>query len=230
MLLQQDLQTLCLHKLWRHAKTYRNGCITLLTAFLQFSHPQYVPSKPRQACYPANMLPCCNADVAMNPVWMPCAFGGLLGILFAGLNRFGMRRFWRAPQAPLNVVITGGSRGLGKALAREFLRYACRHADQLLCRADTRAACACMHVDVFPHDRRGNSGVCCTCMGPNRCRPCLYCILEMHVSAALKCIGSLSVAQPLACMQSGRPCGAFSPLGCWRAQSGCRASRRGTRL
>lgn len=45
-----------------------------------------------------------------------------MGGMFALLNRFGMRRFWRAPTGPLNVVITGATRGLGKALAREFLR------------------------------------------------------------------------------------------------------------
>lgn len=33
-----------------------------------------------------------------------------------------MVRWWRAPTAPLRVVITGSSKGIGKALAREFLR------------------------------------------------------------------------------------------------------------
>jgi hypothetical protein len=41
----------------------------------------------------------------------------------AALNRYGVVRFWRAPTAPLRVVITGSTKGIGKALAREFLRY-----------------------------------------------------------------------------------------------------------
>ena len=45
-----------------------------------------------------------------------------MGTLYAALNRFGMARFWAAPAAPLNVVVTGGTRGIGKAIAREFLR------------------------------------------------------------------------------------------------------------
>jgi len=52
---------------------------------------------------------------------VPAATGAALGALFAALNRFGMRRFWAAPRAPLNVVVTGGTRGIGKAVAREFL-------------------------------------------------------------------------------------------------------------
>lgn len=64
------------------------------------------------------------AGVAMAPVWLPVLAGGALGGLYAALNRLGMKRFWRSPRAPLNVVITGGARGIGKALAREFLRCA----------------------------------------------------------------------------------------------------------
>ncbi len=54
--------------------------------------------------------------------WLPVMTGGAVGGLFSALNRFGMKRFWLAPTAQLNVVITGASRGLGKAIAREFLR------------------------------------------------------------------------------------------------------------
>jgi len=55
-------------------------------------------------------------------VWLPAVAGAALGALYAGLNRAGMRRFWRAPREPLCVVITGGTKGIGKALAREFLQ------------------------------------------------------------------------------------------------------------
>ncbi|KAK9809547.1 hypothetical protein WJX73_000350 [Symbiochloris irregularis] len=65
---------------------------------------------------------CQLSDLPFTPSWMPCAVGMTVGTMFAVLNRFGMRRMWRAPAFPLNVVITGASRGLGKALAREFLR------------------------------------------------------------------------------------------------------------
>ena len=44
-------------------------------------------------------------------------------MLFAALHRYCHVRLWRPPQNPLNVVITGGSKGLGKALAREFLQH-----------------------------------------------------------------------------------------------------------
>lgn len=65
-----------------------------------------------------------RAGVAMGPVWAPAAVGAAVGAGYAALNRAGMKRFWRAPHSPLNVVVTGGSRGLGKAMAREFLRCA----------------------------------------------------------------------------------------------------------
>ena len=61
-------------------------------------------------------------DVSMGPVWGPAAVGAILGAAYAALNRMGMKRIWRAPHAPLNVVVTGGTKGLGKAMAREFLR------------------------------------------------------------------------------------------------------------
>lgn len=50
--------------------------------------------------------------------------GAGVGGLYAGLNRMGVKRLWTAPTRPLNVVITGSTKGIGKALAREFLRCA----------------------------------------------------------------------------------------------------------
>jgi hypothetical protein len=60
----------------------------------------------------------------MGGPWGPAAAGAVVGALYAALNRFGMARFWAAPGAPLNVVVTGSTRGIGKAIAREFLRCA----------------------------------------------------------------------------------------------------------
>lgn len=57
-----------------------------------------------------------------GPVFLPTLMGALIGSVFAALNRYYNVRVWRAPSTRLNVVITGGSKGLGKALAREFLR------------------------------------------------------------------------------------------------------------
>lgn len=48
--------------------------------------------------------------------------GAGVGGLYAGLNRVGVKRLWTTPRRPLNVVITGSTKGIGKALAREFLR------------------------------------------------------------------------------------------------------------
>lgn len=62
------------------------------------------------------------AGLDCSPCWMPATMGATVGGLYAALNRAGMRRFWRAPNTQLNVVITGGGRGIGKAIAREFLR------------------------------------------------------------------------------------------------------------
>lgn len=55
------------------------------------------------------------------PVWLPTLTGAAIGGWFAALSRWCTVRLWRCPHRPLTVVITGGSKGLGKALAREFL-------------------------------------------------------------------------------------------------------------
>ena len=65
---------------------------------------------------------CVGPGVAEAPCWEAAWVGLAVGILYACLNRWGMRRTWRAPTDRLNVVITGASKGLGKAMAREFLR------------------------------------------------------------------------------------------------------------
>lgn len=65
---------------------------------------------------------CHVSGIDTSPVWMPTTMGAFVGGWYAALNRAGMRRFWRAPDTQLNVVITGGGKGVGKALAREFLR------------------------------------------------------------------------------------------------------------
>lgn len=58
-------------------------------------------------------------------MWASVMAGAALGSLaFSARVHIGERRLWRAPEAPLRVVIVGGSCGIGKALAREFLRCA----------------------------------------------------------------------------------------------------------
>ena len=81
-------------------------------------------------CKQGNKLP--SADVFVDPLWMPTVLGAGLGVFYAALNRFGLRRYWRESRTPLNVVITGSTRGIGKALAREllkcgFLQSSCFH-------------------------------------------------------------------------------------------------------
>jgi len=55
------------------------------------------------------------------PLYAPALLGACLGGLFAALHRHASVRLWRPPAAPLRLVITGGTRGLGKALARQAL-------------------------------------------------------------------------------------------------------------
>ncbi|GBF94242.1 chlorophyll(ide) b reductase chloroplastic-like [Raphidocelis subcapitata] len=55
------------------------------------------------------------------PLWAPALAGACLGGAFAALHRHASVRLWRPPSAPLRLVVTGGTRGLGKALAREAL-------------------------------------------------------------------------------------------------------------
>lgn len=44
-------------------------------------------------------------------------------------------RVWLSPDRPLSVIVTGGSKGLGKALARDFLHYG----DKVLITSRTQA-------------------------------------------------------------------------------------------
>jgi chlorophyll(ide) b reductase len=69
-------------------------------------------------------------------VWVPALTGASLGLLYSALHRFCHVRVWAPPRAPLRVVITGGSKGLGKALAREFLA----HGDSVVVTGRTQAA------------------------------------------------------------------------------------------
>lgn len=58
-----------------------------------------------------------------GPAWLPTVTGAVVGGVFATLNRYCSARLWRPPASPLNVVVTGSTRGLGKALARELLAH-----------------------------------------------------------------------------------------------------------
>eukprot|EP00879_Flechtneria_rotunda_P023741 GHRR01025133.1.p1 GENE.GHRR01025133.1~~GHRR01025133.1.p1 ORF type:complete len:379 (+),score=121.97 GHRR01025133.1:907-2043(+) len=64
----------------------------------------------------------CCAGVP-GPAWLPAATGAAIGGIFAAVNRYCSARLWRPPATPLNIVVTGGTKGLGKALAREFLTH-----------------------------------------------------------------------------------------------------------
>lgn len=95
-----------------------------------------------QGCRPHQVLDCAlfrhpartaridAGAAALTPLWLPAVAGGLLGCLASAAGVVGARRLWRAPSAPLRVVITGGSSGIGKAMAREFLRRGERSAPQ----------------------------------------------------------------------------------------------------
>lgn len=55
------------------------------------------------------------------PTWVCGTVGFFIGAVFSLAHRAATKRVWKLPDAPLNVVITGGTRGLGRALVREFL-------------------------------------------------------------------------------------------------------------
>jgi hypothetical protein len=56
------------------------------------------------------------------PSWLCGAVGFFLGGTYALAYRAATVRIWVSPKVPLNVVITGGTRGIGRALVREFLQ------------------------------------------------------------------------------------------------------------
>lgn len=57
----------------------------------------------------------------LEDTYRPALLGVALGTAFCVLGRYALARLWRRPSQPLRVVVTGGTRGLGKALAREHL-------------------------------------------------------------------------------------------------------------
>lgn len=61
------------------------------------------------------------SGLAPSSTWFPITAGSALGLIYVVLNRAGIRYAWKSPDKPLNVVVTGGTKGIGKALAREFL-------------------------------------------------------------------------------------------------------------
>lgn len=66
----------------------------------------------------------------------PAATGAAIGAAFTAIERFAQSHVWAQPNDGLHVVITGGSRGLGKALAREMLRAG----DRVVITSRTQAA------------------------------------------------------------------------------------------
>ncbi len=61
-----------------------------------------------------------------------------------------IRNHWRSPIGPLCVVITGGTRGIGKALAREFLLAGDRVYITARSREGVRAAVAQLREEIGP--------------------------------------------------------------------------------
>ena len=56
-----------------------------------------------------------------TPLWEPLGLGVLVGGIYATVVDICVVTRWLVPGRRLGVVVTGGSRGLGKAMAREFL-------------------------------------------------------------------------------------------------------------
>ena len=102
------------------------------------------------------------SGVAAGPLWLPVLAGGAVGSAFVALNRAGLKHAWRAPEGPLRVVITGGTKGIGKALAREFLR--CGDLVLVASRSETDAAAAArtlLREAGLPQDSSAASGMAC---------------------------------------------------------------------
>lgn len=49
-----------------------------------------------------------------EPLWLPTLTGAAIGLVTAVAHRYCNARLWRPPTSPLNVLITGGTKGLGK--------------------------------------------------------------------------------------------------------------------
>lgn len=49
-----------------------------------------------------------------EPLWLPTLTGAAIGLVTAIAHRYCNARLWRPPTSPLNVLITGGTKGLGK--------------------------------------------------------------------------------------------------------------------
>ncbi|MEW5299547.1 MAG: hypothetical protein WDW36_002552 [Sanguina aurantia] len=85
---------------------------------------------------PAYVLGALSSVVGLPaPIWAPTLAGAALGGLFACVSRHLAVRVWLSPDRPLSVIVTGGSKGLGKALARDFLHYG----DRVLITSRTQA-------------------------------------------------------------------------------------------